>query len=240
IFSPLGELGPTGPIPKSRHFKVVGVFYSGMYEYDAKFIYISIAEAQKFFGMNDTVTGIETKVNNVDNAREIGESVKAALGGYPFRTKTWMDMNKNLFAAIKLEKIVMFVILTFITLVASFSIVITLIMVVLERAKEIAILKSMGATDRAVMRIFVTEGLLIGIIGTALGLLLGYALCMLTATVHFRLDPEVYYIASLPVKVSFSEFAMVAASAILISFLATVYPAWQAARLRPVEGLRYE
>jgi lipoprotein-releasing system permease protein len=240
IFSPMGELGPTGPIPKTRHFKVVGIFYSGMFEYDSKFVYIGLKDAQKFFGMGDTVTGIEARIADVDLAREIGEEVKASIGGYPYRTKTWMDMNKNLFAAIKLEKIVMFVILTFIVLVASFNIVSALIMVVLERAKEIAILKSMGATDGTVMRIFISEGLLIGIVGTVLGLVLGYALCIFTAQYHFKLDPEVYYITSLPVKVNPLEFLYVALAAIAISFLATIYPSMQAAKLKPVEGLRYE
>ena len=240
IFSPMGELGPTGPIPKTRHFKVIGTFYSGMYEYDAKFVYISLVEAQKFFAMGDAVTGIEARVHDVDQAREVAVAVKAAMGGYPYRTKTWMEMNRNLFAAIKLEKIVMFVILTFIVLVASFNIVSALIMVVLERAKEIAIIKSMGATDGMVMRIFMTEGLLIGTVGTALGMAVGYGLCLVTAMYHFKLDPEVYYISTLPVKINPIEFAAVAVAAIVISFLATIYPSLQAAKLRPVEGLRYE
>jgi lipoprotein-releasing system permease protein len=240
IFSPMGELGPTGPIPKTRHFKVVGIFYSGMFEYDSKFVYIHLAEAQKFFGMGDNVTGIECRVADVDQAREIAEEVKAELGGYPYRTKTWMDMNKNLFAAIKLEKIVMFIILTFIVLVASFNIVSALIMVVLERAKEIAILKSMGATDGSVMRIFMSEGLLIGIVGTVIGEILGWLLCLFASSYQFKLDPEVYYITSLPVKVNPLEFLAVAAAAVLISFIATIYPSLQAAKLKPVEGLRYE
>jgi len=240
IFSPLGELGPSGPIPKMRHFKVVGCFYSGMYEYDAKFVYISLKEAQNFFSMGESVTGIEVRVSDIDRVRAVSDEIKAVTGGYPYRVRTWMDMNKNLFAAIKLEKIVMFVILTFIVLVASFNIVSALIMVVLERAKEIAILKSMGATNGTVMRVFMIEGVLIGVVGTAIGLLAGWLLCLFTANYHFQLDPEVYYIASLPVKMDPVEFAMVATSAILISFLATLYPSLQAAKLRPVEGLRYE
>jgi len=240
IFSPLGELGPSGPIPKMRHFKVVGCFYSGMYEYDAKFVYISLKEAQNFFSMGESVTGIEVRVSDIDKVRAVSDEIKAEIGGYPYRVRTWMDMNKNLFAAIKLEKIVMFVILTFIVLVASFNIVSALIMVVLERAKEIAILKSMGATNGTVMRVFMIEGVLIGIVGTAIGLLAGWLLCIFTASYHFQLDPEVYYIASMPVKMDPMEFVMVAASAILISFLATLYPSLQAAKLRPVEGLRYE
>ncbi|MBI5527853.1 MAG: ABC transporter permease [Deltaproteobacteria bacterium] len=240
IFSPMGELGPTGPIPKTKTFKVVGIFYSGLYEYDAKFVYLSLREAQKFFAMGEAVTGIEARVKDVDRAREVAAAVKSALGGYPYRTKTWMEMNKNLFAAIKLEKIVMFIILTFIVLVASFNIVSALIMVVLERAKEIAIVKSMGATDRMVMRIFMTEGLVIGVVGTVLGLILGYALCLVTASYHFQLDPEVYYISTLPVKINPLEFLYVALAAVGISFIATIYPSFQAAKLRPVEGLRYE
>jgi lipoprotein-releasing system permease protein len=241
VVSPLGgELGPHGPMPKSRPFRVAGIFFSGMYEYDAKFAYIALKEAQAFFGLTDTVTGLELKVDDIDNTRHITRSILTALDGYPYRTKDWGEMNKNLFSALRLEKLVMAVILAFIVLVACFNIVSTLIMMVLEKSKEIAILKSMGATDTGVMKIFVIEGLIIGNIGTALGLFLGYFACSFVERVGIRLDAEVYYIDKLPVKVDPLQFAMVAFFAVLLSYLATIYPATRASRMAPVEGLRNE
>lgn len=240
LFSPLGELSPFGPMPKSRKFKIVGIFYSGMYEFDQKFVYIHLKEAQKFFGLMEGVTGVEITVNDINRTAEIGERIKEKIGGYPYRVRNWMEMNRNLFSAIKLEKIVMFIILAFIVLVASFNIISTLIMVVVERAKEIAILKTIGVKNSSVVRIFITEGLIIGIFGTILGEIGGYALCRLLSIYRFQLDPEVYYITTLPVLMNPLEFIAVAIAAIIISFLATIYPAYQAARLRPTEGLRYE
>ncbi len=241
VVSPLGgELGPTGPMPKSRPFKVAGIFFSGMYEYDAKFAYIAIPEAQKFFGLGESVTGLELKTDDIDNTRQITKSILNAVDGYPYRTKDWGEMNKNLFSALRLEKLVMAVILAFIVLVACFNIVSTLIMMVLEKSKEIAILKSMGATDTSVMKIFVLEGLIIGLIGTVVGLILGYWACKFVEVVGIRLDAEVYYIDKLPVRIDGLQFAAVAFLAVLLSYLATIYPATRASRLPPVEGLRNE
>ncbi len=163
VVSPLGDLGPAGPQPKSRPFRVAAIFFSGMYEYDSKFAYLDLAEAQRFFGTGDAVTGLEVKVPDVDAARaghDAGSQV--ALGGYPYRTKDWGELNRNLFSALQLEKLVMAVILGFIVLVASFLIVATLIMLVLEKRREIAVLKSMGAGIPSIMKIFVVEGLIIG------------------------------------------------------------------------------
>lgn len=240
LFSPLGELSPFGPMPKSRKFKIVGTFYSGMYEFDQKFVYVHLKEAQKFFGMMENVTGVEITVKNIDKTVEMGEAIKNKIGGYPYKVRNWMEMNKNLFSAIRLEKIVMFIILAFIVLVASFNIISTLIMVVIERAKEIAILKTFGVKNRSVVRIFITEGLIIGIFGTIFGEIIGYILCKILSAYHFQLDPEVYYITTLPVLMNPLEFIAVAVAAILISFVATIYPAFQAAKLKPTEGLRYE
>ncbi len=240
LFSPLGELSPFGPMPKSRKFKIVGIFYSGMYEFDQKFVYVHLKEAQKFFGLMENVTGVEITVDRIDETVAMGEEIKNKIGGYPYKVRNWMEMNRNLFSAIRLEKIVMFIILAFIVLVASFNIISTLIMVVIERAKEIAILKTMGVKDRSVVRIFITEGLIIGIFGTIFGEIAGYILCKLLSLYHFQLDPEVYYITTLPVLINPFEFISVAIAAILISFIATIYPAYQAAKLRPTEGLRYE
>ncbi len=241
VVSPLGgELGPTGPMPKSRPFKVAGIFFSGMYEYDAKFAYIALPEAQKFFGLGASVTGLELKTDDIDNTRQITRQILQTLDGYPYRTKDWGEMNRNLFSALRLEKLVMAVILGFIVLVACFNIVSTLIMMVLEKGKEIATLKSMGATDTSVMKVFVLEGLMIGLLGTAVGLVLGYLACLVVDKVGIHLDAEVYYIDKLPVKIDALQFAGVAFLAILLSYLATIYPATRASRLAPVDGLRNE
>lgn len=240
VVSPVGELGPSGPIPKARAFRVAAIFYSGMYEYDSKFIYISLGQAQDFFGLNGGVTGIEYKVDDIENTQGIAAQMMKNLGGYPYRTKDWMEMNRNLFSALKLEKIAMFVILNVITIVASFLIAATLIVFVIEKSKEIAILKTLGASDTSIMKTFVTYGLVVGAVGTTVGIACGLILCGLIKTFGIGLDPDVYYITHLPVHVDSAEVVLVGIAAILLSYLATIYPALLAARLKPVDGLRYE
>ncbi len=241
VISPMGRLTPLGQVPRSQTLRVVGIFDTGMYEYDSTLAYVSLWTAQRFLGMGDRVTGIEIRVDDIYGADRVAKDISRALGGYPYWSRDWMRMNKNLFSALKLEKIVMFIILTLIILVAAFNIVGTLIMVVIDKTRDIAILKSMGATRRSIMKIFMIEGLVIGLVGTLLGLLGGYFLCKLLATYKFiELPRDVYYISTLPVKMEPLDVTLIAIAAIVISLVATVYPAWQASRLDPAEAIRYE
>jgi lipoprotein-releasing system permease protein len=238
VISPFGDLGPAGPQPKSRPFRVAAIVYSGMYEYDSKFAYIALPEAQRFFGAGESITGLELKVKDVDAAPTIMRQIVAMLEGYPYRARDWGQLNRNLFSALMMEKVVMALILGFIVLVASCTIIATLIMLVLEKTHEIAVLKSMGAGLPSIMKIFVAEGLAIGGIGTIFGLILGYGTCLVIDKVGIPLNPEVYYISNLPVLIDPSQFAFVALAAMVLSYLATIYPATKASRLNPVDGLR--
>lgn len=241
VISPLGRLTPLGRVPRSQTFRVAGIFDSGMYEYDSTIAYVSLWAAQRFLGIGDRVTGIEVRVDDIYEADRVARAIGKALDGYPYWSRDWMRMNKNLFSALKLEKIVMFIILTLIILVAAFNIVGTLIMVVIEKTRDIAILKSMGATRRSIMKIFLIEGAVIGLVGTLLGLLGGYTLCTLLATYKFiELPSDVYYISTLPVKMNPLDVALIALAAIVITLAASVYPAWQASRFDPAEAIRYE
>jgi lipoprotein-releasing system permease protein len=248
VISPLGTITPMGMMPKMKRFRVVGIFYSGMYEYDNTMAYVSLESAQKFFGMGARVTGIEIKTNDIYKVKEIGKEIRQKLG-FPFWTKDWMEMNRNLFSALKLEKIAMFIILVLIVLVAAFNIISTLIMVVMEKHKDIAILKSMGAPSKGILRIFIIEGGVIGIVGTVFGTILGlgaaFNLEKITGFVEnlfgFKiLSSDVYYIDKLPSQVNPMDVGLIVITAILISLLATLYPSWRASRLDPAEALRYE
>jgi len=238
VVSPRGTMGPFGMVPKLRPYQVVGIFDSGMYDYDSSIAYISLAQAQDFFQMGATVTGIEMKVDQIFQAQAVAKAAQAALGGQ-YWVRDWRDMNRNLFSALKLEKIIMFIILILIILVAAFNVIGTLTMIVIEKSREIAILKAMGATRRAVMAIFMLDGLIIGGVGVLIGIPLGYLVCWAIES-FYTLPADVYYISHIPVLINPFDVALVAGSALLITFLATVYPSWQAGRLAPVEALRYE
>ena len=240
VVSPLGgELGPQGPMPKSRPFRVAGIFYSGMYEYDSKFVYILLEEAQRFFNVKG-VTGIELKVENVDDARRISREVLSRLKGYPYRTRDWGEMNKNLFSALRLEKLVMGIILSVIVIIAAGMIVATVIMLVLEKRKEISVLKALGVPDGGIVKIFLAEGLQIGVAGGLLGLISGLLWCKLIEVVGIKLDPEVYYIPSLPVRVEPLQTALAVLIAVLVTYLGSIWPALKASKVDPVEGLKSE
>jgi lipoprotein-releasing system permease protein len=239
IISPLGDIGPTGPIPKSRPFRVGGVFFSGMYEFDSLYAYTSLEAAQEFLRKGDRVSEIHVAVADPDRAEEVAAQISTAVG-QELRVRPWQELNASLFSALKLEKIVMFIFLSFAILVASFCIVATLTMLVLEKGAEISVLMTLGATGAAVQRVFRFEGLLIGLVGTISGLLVGFGLSMSLKYVGLPIDPEVWYIDKLPVDVSALEFLFVGLASLAITQLATLYPTRVAASLSPVEGLKYE
>jgi lipoprotein-releasing system permease protein len=227
-------------MPKSRPFRVAGIFYSGMYEYDMKFAYVTLASAQSFLATGPELSGVEVAVREPDRAPEIAQQIGALLHDPTLRVRPWQELNKNLFGALALEKLAMFVALGIAILVASFCIVGTLTLMVQEKGREVAVLKAMGAGDRAIVGIFVLEGTLIGVFGSLLGLSLGYAVCFAAENFGVRLNPEVYYIDRLPVHIDPMEFLTVGLAAIVVCLLVTIYPAQLASRLRPVDALRFE
>jgi lipoprotein-releasing system permease protein len=240
LISPQGKRTPIGAIPRVQNFVIVGVFKSGMYEFDANLVYMGLDNAQQFFEMGDGVTGIEVTLQDIYRAPILGERIEASLGT-AFWTRTWKEMYRNLFSALKLEKIAMFIILTFIVLVAAFNIVISLIMLVMEKSRDIAILKALGATSDMVMRIFIVQGMVVGLVGTFLGAVAGIGGGALLAKYRIiELPEDIYTISTLPVAIKETDVVIICAVALTICFLATVYPSLRAARLEPVEALRYE
>jgi lipoprotein-releasing system permease protein len=240
LFSPSGPLTPMGVIPKIKTCRVVGIFDTGMYEYDSSLAYVSLTTAQDFLELDEAVHGLELKVDDIYKASVIAKELEKKLG-FGYVVKDWISMNKNLFSALKLEKTAMFIVLALIVLVAAFNIISTLIMVVMSKGKDIAILKSMGATSKGIMKIFIYEGLVIGLTGTVLGVIGGLALCEVLSRYQFiKLPSDVYPITTLPVKILPMDVTLVAVSAALITLLATIYPSWKASKIDPAVALRYE
>ena len=248
IISPVSISTPMGMVPRMKKFVVVGIFESGFYEYDSTLAYLSLQSCQDFLQMGNTVTGIDIKVDDIYKADGIARKIQSKLG-FPFWTQNWMQMNKNLFSALKLEKHVMFIILSLIVLVAAFNIISALIMIVMEKNKDIAILKSMGATSRSIMKIFIFQGLIIGVIGTALGCVTGLAVALNLQKIsiivekifRFKILPgDVYYLSELPSKVNYGDIVIIVVGTLFICFLSTIYPSLRASRTDPAEALRYE
>jgi lipoprotein-releasing system permease protein len=240
VVSPVGRLTPLGRVANEARFQVRAIFESGMYDYDSSLMYLSLPDAQEFLSLGDEVTGIELRVKDVDTSDAIAGLVQEKLG-YPYWTKDWKMMNKSLFSALKLEKVTMFIILIMIVLVGALNIISSLVMLVMEKTRDIAILRTMGASSKSIMRMFIYQGLFVGLVGTGLGIGFGSFLCYLLARYQFiELPPDVYYLTTLPVRMEWLDIVLIAAAAVVISFIATIFPSLQASKVNPVEALRYE
>ncbi|GJM17257.1 MAG: ABC transporter permease [Thermodesulfobacteriota bacterium] len=244
LVSPFGKLGPFGQTAKVKKYEVIGIFDYGMIEYDSSISYVNLPDAMDFFDMEGQVSGVEVKVEDIYNAKKMGTELSSILG-FPYYTRNWEEVNIRLFKALRLERIAVAIILGLIILVAALNIVSTLTMVVMEKGKDIGILRAMGATKSGILKIFVTEGMVIGTIGTLLGTALGFGICYMLKTSDtirtlIPFDNNVYPISDFPVKIEPFYFVIVAVFSIMICFVATLYPSFQASRKDPIESLRYE
>lgn len=240
VTSPQGELTPFGMVPKYNRFRVVGIFNSGFFDYDSSWAFARLSDAQRLFGLGDLISVIEFKVDDIYKAGEISRELEDAAGN-GFMATNWMEQNKALFHALRLERLVTFITIGLIVFVAALNILISLIMMVMEKTKDIAVLMSMGTRKAQVRNVFIAQGVLIGVIGTAIGLVLGYAISYAGGHYHMiTLSPEVYSIDYVPFAPRLMDGALVALVAVGVSFVATLYPSWSAARILPAEALRYE
>lgn len=238
IVLPSGTITPVGMLPKIRSFRVAGIDTTGMFEYDASLAFIGLEDAQRLLHIRGQAHSIELKVSDIYASDRLAQAIGKRLGP-PFWAMDWQQMSRNLFSALKLEKLAMFIVLTLIVLVAAFNIVSTLIMMVMEKHQDIAILKAIGATDRQILKIFVYNGLVVGLIGTFLGVVGGVSLCELLSRYKFiKIPRDVYYTDSLPILLNSSDVVLIAVCAVVICFIATIYPARQAAKVNPSEALR--
>jgi len=232
--------GVLGAVPRVKRVRVSSIFRSGLYEYDSSFGIVRLSTAQDFFGLDSAVTGIELSIPDMFRARETARAIERAVGT-DYRVTNWIDLNRNLFSWMKIEKAVMFTILVLIVLVAAVNIVSSLIMLVLEKRRDIGVLRTMGVTPRGILRIFLVQGTLVGLIGTSLGLVAGFVVSYVLGRYKLlHLPGEIYFIETLPVKIEWTDYLFVAVAATLTCFVASLYPAWKAARLAPVDAIRYE
>jgi lipoprotein-releasing system permease protein len=240
VTSPQGELTPFGMVPKYNRFRVVGIFSSGFFDYDSSWAFVRLADAQQLFGLGDLISVLEFKVDDIYKADRISSDLEDAAGK-GFMATNWMEQNKALFHALRLERLVTFITIGLIVFVAALNILISLIMMVMEKTKDIAVLMSMGTRQAQVRNVFIAQGMLIGVFGTAIGLALGYAISYAGGHYHvISLSPEVYSIDYVPFAPRLMDGVIVAVVAVGISFVATLYPSWSASRILPAEALRYE
>ena len=240
VTSPQGELTPFGMVPKYIRFRVAGIFNSGFFDYDSSWAFIRLADAQQLFGLGDVISVIQFKIDDIYQAGDVAHELEQAAG-QGFMTTNWMEQNKPLFRALRLERVVTFITIGLIVFVAALNILISLIMMVMEKTKDIAVLMSLGTKKAQIRRVFIAQGVLIGVIGTVIGLVLGYAISWAGGHYHFiSLSPEVYSIDYVPFAPRLMDGLIVALVSIGISFVATIYPSWSAARILPAEALRYE
>jgi lipoprotein-releasing system permease protein len=240
VVNPMGEVGPNGVTPKSRAFVVIGLSHSGMYEFDSTFAFISLAAAQSYFNYGDAVSGIEVSLTDLWQSEKIGADIEQRLG-WPYYTRDWKVMNRNLFSALKLQKLVMFMILCLIVFVAALNIFSTLYMVIMDKKRSLAMLRAMGAAAGDIRKIVLVQGMFIGVLGSIIGAILGVALCQVQIRFGLvRLDPKVYFIDTLPMAFKALDLAMIFVAALGFSLIATLLPARMAARMDAVTVLRYE
>lgn len=239
IISPIETTGPLGVIPKMRTYRVATLFATGLYEYDTKLVYVSLRDAQEFLEVGNQIDAIEIKVADIHKTTAIIQKIRALPDAQPLLIRDWRELNKNLFHALKLEKIAMFVILLLMVLVAALNIVTTVTRTVLMKRKEISILKAMGAHNHQILRIFLLQGMVIGGIGLGFGLLGGYILCLMMSRFEWIRLPDIYYNTAVPVQAQISYFVIIGIASFLITVLCSFFPAWKASRVHPLQGIRY-